>query len=68
LVKLHFTWGQESHQFNAFVLPSKTLLKIIQQYYGNLTILWKSSVVQKTLAALPITCLKPDDAPMEKML
>lgn len=32
------------------------------------TILWKSSVVQKTLAALPITCLKPDDAAMEKML
>jgi hypothetical protein len=35
---------------------------------NNPTILWKSSVVQKTLAALPITCLKPDDAPIEKML
>lgn len=69
LVKLNFTCGGESHQFNAFVLPSKTLLKISPQYYGNLAILWKSSVVQKTLAALPITCLKkPDDAPMEKML
>jgi hypothetical protein len=35
---------------------------------NNPTILWKSSVVQKTLAALPTTCLKPDDSPMEKML
>ncbi len=35
---------------------------------NNPTILWKSSVVQKTLAASPITSMKPDDAPMEKML
>jgi hypothetical protein len=63
LVKLNFTWGGGKKSSIQCICSSKQ-----NSVKNNPTILWKSSVVQKTLAALPITSMKPDDAPIEKML